>query len=135
MSLLQGDLAEGVRGPRSSWAGAFRVANRGIGTQLLVGVGLALLYLAANAASVDRVAVLFAAVAAAIALVWPAAGLATLAIVLPMPERDLFQPFYVVAVLLGATALAASSGSPATRVRSPSIRPSSWPSAMPPTPS
>lgn len=104
MSLLQGDLAEGVGGLRLGWAGAYRVANRNVGTQLAVGVVLGLLYLAVVALSIGQAAFLLIAAAAAIALVWPGVGLATLALILPMREPDLFQPLYVVSIVLGSTA-------------------------------
>ena len=37
------------------------------------------------------------------AVAWPVAGLAALALILPMPEPDVFQPVYVDAVILAAT--------------------------------
>ena len=104
MSLLQGDLAGGVSDPRVVWTRAFEFANRGVGTQLTVGLALGLGYLGATAIKADQAPFVLAVAAVVVALVWPAAGLATLALILPMPELDLFQPFYIVAVLVGATA-------------------------------
>ena len=105
MSVTYGAVA-GVRsGHATRTTGVVRSTERSYAIQVFTGATIALGYLAATGASIDPLAMAFAVTAAAVALIWPATGLAALALILPMPEPDLLQPVYVDAVILGATGL------------------------------
>jgi O-antigen ligase len=82
---------------------ALGTSDRAYRLQIVSGVTVALGYLAATALSIDAAVVALGAAAAVIAVVWPVAGLAVLALILPMREPDAFRPLYTDAVIIGAT--------------------------------
>ena len=105
MSLSQGVPAEVLGTPAIRAADIQRGGARWYTIHVLTGSVVALGYLAATGASVDALVKAFAVATVGLAVVWPAAGLAALALILPMHKTDLFQPVYMDAMVLGATGL------------------------------
>jgi O-antigen ligase len=105
VSALQGDLTRASGISAVGRTGTERTVKLAFVAQVLVGTALGLAYLAAVGLSLDRVVLILAAAAAALAFVWPAAGLAVIALILPMREPDVLQPVYTIAVILSATGL------------------------------
>jgi O-antigen ligase len=103
-------LSHGVsaRFPAASagWTGVLGGTDRAARLQIVAGVAVALGYLVATALSIDAAVLALGAAAVVLALVWPAAGLAVLALILPMREpSDAFRPLYIDATIIGAASL------------------------------
>ena len=73
--------------------------------QITLGVLMSMIYLLALGGQQDRIAIGVIAVGACMAIVWPAAGLAMFAIIMPMREPEILVPIRFNAVMAGAIAL------------------------------
>lgn len=89
----------GRRVPSAIWP---TVGSR---VQIALGAGLAALYLLALGARQDLIAMGVVAMAACLSLVWPAAGLATFAVIMPMREPEIPVPVRFNAIMAGAISM------------------------------
>lgn len=73
--------------------------------QITLGVLMSMIYLLALGGQQDRIAIGVIAVGVCIAIVWPAAGLAMFAIIMPMREPEILVPVRFNAIMAGAITL------------------------------